>query len=110
LFDISILIRDSNIQMHMCNILRRRNVLAQTLTRETHDLCSRFCPLRHVPMDLYRRSWGSTRLPDFLDRLRCHLCRQPLAEATMRRPAEPGRIGPGDMLLWLRGLDAEALS
>jgi len=67
---------------------------------------SRFCPLRHVPMDRFRESWGDMRLAIFLDRLRCHLCRQPLAEATMRRPAEPGRISPGDMLLRLRGLDA----
>jgi hypothetical protein len=51
------------------------------------------------------RTHGNVHLAGFLDRLRSEICRQPAATVTMRRAVEPGKIGPSDMLLPLRGLD-----
>jgi hypothetical protein len=65
----------------------------------TLQCCGRSCPLRHRPMDKYAQEWGDLRLPVFLAKLRCEICRKPAFEATMRRPVTPRRIGPDDKLL-----------
>jgi hypothetical protein len=43
-------------------------------------------------MDHFQQTCGDVRLALFLDRLHCHLCRQPLVEAAMRPTKPPGEL------------------